>query len=631
MKKAFEIMQSWAAILALGLLPLATAPGASAQTNSPVKADGASTNSVPAAASATPASGQAETNAPSSRIRDEGMNRSQVMETLSYLTDVIGPRLTGSSNLKHANEWTRTKLESWGLTNAALEAWGPFGRGWELKRFSAQVIEPQAIPLKAYPAAWSPGFDKPVEAEVVYFDAKTDADLEKYKGKLKGAIVLMGAVREVKARFEPLATRMVETNLLELANADVPSAAGGFNGPGGFPRRQAGGGRPADGVTNNSARFGGGTNGVPPRRGPRGPRFLGFLAKEGAAMVLTPSSQGDGGTIFVASASAIPPDGQSTNPPADVGGFGGRPRIAVYATNAPATLPQITVAVEDYNRLVRMAQFGEKMKMAVDLQVKFLNDDLMCYNTVAEISGTDLKNEVVMLGGHMDSWQSGTGATDNGAGVAAAMEAVRIIKALDLKPRRTIRVALWSGEEEGLLGSKAYVSKHFGYYTNITETDGVALRSPRAQSDEEPAAMRQVSNRTRPDRKLIRGNEYEKLSAYFNLDNGGGKIRGIYMQGNEAVRPLFRKWLEPFRDLGAETLTPSNTGSTDHVSFDTIGLPGFQFIQDTLEYNTRTHHSNEDVFDRIQADDMKQASVIMAAFVYDAAMMDEKIPRKPVD
>jgi hypothetical protein len=552
------------------------------------------------------------------------------MDTLSYLTDVIGPRLTGSPNMKHANEWTREKLKSWGLTNAALEAWGPFGRGWELKRFSAEVVEPQTIPLKAYPAAWSPGFDLPIEAEVVYFDAKTDGDLEKYKGKLKGAIVLMGAPREVKARFEPLATRMVETNLLELANADVPRSGGGFGGPGAFARGQAGGRR---GLTNNPAGVGGGTNGVPPRRGPRGggARFLGFLAKEGAAMAVTASSQGDGGTIFVAGASAIPLEGQATNPPADFRGFGGPPRIAVYATNAPATLPQMTVAVEDYNRLVRMAQFGEKMKMAVDLKVKFYNDDLMCYNTVAEIPGTDLKNEVVMLGGHMDSWQSGTGATDNGAGVAAAMEAVRIIKALDLKPRRTIRIALWSGEEEGLLGSKAYVSKHFGYYTNVTETDGLALKSPRAQSDEEPAATRAVSNRTRGNRKLIRGSEYEKLSAYFNLDNGGGKIRGIYMQGNEAVRPIFRKWLEPFRDLGAETLTPSNTGSTDHVSFDTIGLPGFQFIQDTLEYNTRTHHSNEDVFDRIQADDMKQASVLMAAFVYEAAMMDEKLPRKPVD
>jgi Zn-dependent M28 family amino/carboxypeptidase len=295
---------------------------------------------------------------------------------------------------------------------------------------------------------------------------------------------------------------------------------------------------------------------------------------------------------------------------------------------------QITMAAEDYNRLVRIAQAGEKMKMAVDMQVQYYTNDPMAYNTVAEIPGTDLKDEIVMLGGHLDSWHSGTGATDNAAGCAVAMEAVRILKALDLKPRRTIRVALWSGEEQGLLGSRAYVSKHFGYYTNAP-AGATAATEARSPNDQRPPARiggggRRGGGGANANRTLVKGDEYDKLSVYFNLDNGGGKIRGVYMQGNEEVRPIFRRWLDYFRDLGADTLTPLNTGSTDHVSFD-VGLPGFQFIQDQLDYNTRTHHSNEDVFDRIQADDMKQASTIMAAFVYGAAMMDDKIPRKAAE
>jgi Zn-dependent M28 family amino/carboxypeptidase len=295
---------------------------------------------------------------------------------------------------------------------------------------------------------------------------------------------------------------------------------------------------------------------------------------------------------------------------------------------APKTMPQVIVAAEDYNRMIRMVDAGEKLKMAIDLQVKYYTNDPMAYNTVAEIPGSDLKDQIVMLGGHMDSWHSGTGATDNGAGVAAAMEAVRIIKTLDLKPRRTIRIALWSGEEEGLLGSRAYVNEHFGYYTNTTPDNGGGATSPRDQTTGGGRGRRGGRGGANANRTLVKGEEYDKLSAYFNLDNGGGKIRGVYMQGNEAVRPLFRHWIDPFRDLGAETLTPLNTGSTDHVSFDGIGLPGFQFIQDALDYGSRTHHSNEDVFDRIQADDMKQASTILAAFVYQAAMLDEKVPRK---
>jgi len=259
-----------------------------------------------------------------------------------------------------------------------------------------------------------------------------------------------------------------------------------------------------------------------------------------------------------------------------------------------------------------------------DLQVQFHAADLMAYNTVAEIPGTDLKDEVVMLGGHMDSWHAGTGATDNGAGVAVAMEAVRILQALNLKPRRTIRIALWTGEEQGLLGSKAYVAEHFGKIETPVPAAGAAA-SPGPTSSVSPSpASSPVPG------VLVTKPEYEKFSSYFNLDNGTGKMRGVYLQGNEALRSLFRQWLMPFREMGAATLSISNTGGTDHLSFDAIGLPGFQFIQDEIEYDTRTHHSNQDVFDRIQADDMKQAATIMAAFVYNAATRDEKLPRKPM-
>jgi len=554
------------------------------------------------------------------RIRDEGLNRSQVMETLSYLSDVIGPRLTGSPNLRRANEWTREKLSSWGLTNAHLEAWGPFGRGWSLKRFSAQVVEPQTFPLIGCPDAWSPGLEKPILADVVFFDAPTNGNFEKYKGKLKGAIVLATPTREVKARFEPFASRLADTNLLRLANAGPPRTftGGGQSSAVSTNRGAAGAGRRRDASTstNNVAAS---TNSAANRfSGSRSARILKFLADEGAALVVTASSQGDGGTFFVASASVPAPESQGTN---------AAPAAArIWATNAPATLPQVTLAVEDYNRMVRMIKQGEKLKMAVDLQVQFHTNDVMAYNTLAEIPGSDLKDELVMLGAHIDSWHSGTGATDNGAGVAVAMEAVRIIEALKLHPRRTIRIGLWSGEEEGLYGSRAYVAKHFGYYTNLT--DSTAARSPR---DGGERRSRSASTNSAGPRQLVKAAEYEKISSYFNLDNGTGKIRGVYMQGNEAVRPLFRKWLEPFYDLGAETLSLSNTGGTDHLSFDGIGIPGFQFIQDPMDYFTRTHHSNEDVFDRIQGEDLRQCATIMAAFVYQASVMDEKLPRKPLE
>ncbi|GIW88880.1 MAG: hypothetical protein KatS3mg108_3204 [Isosphaeraceae bacterium] len=511
-----------------------------------------------------------------SKIKEEGQNRSKVMETLEYLTDVIGPRLTASPGIKRANEWTRDKMMEWGLENGKLEAWGPFGRGWTLKSFTAQVVEPQCIPLIAYPKAWTPGLDGPVVGPVVHLDATDEAGLEKYKGKLKGAVVLLGRPREVKAWMTAPGERFTDTQLLGMANASPPQPR--------VPR------------------------GPRPRRegaGPAAPTFLQkraqFLLDEGAVVTIEPSFRGDGGTLFVQSASIPSEPGK---------------RINAWDVEVPRVVPQVVCSIEHFNRMVRMLAAGEPLKVAMTLEVAFHDDDLMGYNTTAEIPGTDLKDEVVMMGGHLDSWHSGTGATDNGAGCAVVMEAARIIKALDLKPRRTIRVALWSGEEQGLFGSRTYVRQHFGQF----EPD------PNADPGNWMAALFGAGS----GRPFLATPEYEKLSVYFNLDNGTGKIRGVYMEGNEAARPLFRTWLNPFRDMGAATLTISPTFGTDHQAFDAVGLPGFQFIQDPIEYEPRTHHSNQDVFDRIQAEDLKQASVIMAAMVYQAAMADERFPRKPV-
>lgn len=517
---------------------------------------------APPLAAQTPASEPVNTEM-MQRIRDEGMNHSQVMQTVGYLTDVIGPRLTGSPSLKRANLWTKTTLTGWGLQNAHLEPWGPFGRGWAIDRFSAQVTSPINIGLIAVPKAWSPSLKKSVETDVVYLDAADAAGLARYHGLLKDKIVLVSPLREIAARFEPLGARYTDDALTQLAAPLDPAAATG-------PRRRPGAGGPG---------------------GPGGPAATAFLLPalrlkfaqdEGAALVIDSSRSGDGGTLFVQSATVpYAPDVPREQ------------RIPVYRKDAPPIVPQVTMASEQYNRLLRMLQAGEKVKMAVDLKTKFYDDDKgMVFNTVAEIPGGDKKDELVMCGGHLDSWHGGTGATDNAAGVGVCMEAVRILKALGVQPRRTIRIALWTGEEEGIFGSEAYVAQHFG-----------TAAAPKP--------------------------EYDKLSAYFNLDNGTGKIRGVWGQGNQAAMPLFAAWLQPFGDLGAATITARNTGSTDHIPFDRVGLPGFQFIQDSIEYGTRTHHSNQDVFDRIQGDDLKQASVILAAFLYDAAMRDEKLPRKP--
>jgi hypothetical protein len=503
------------------------------------------------------------------RIREEGMGKnSQVVQTLSYMTDVIGGRLTNSPSMKRANEWTRDTMAKWGMQNASLEAWGPFGRGWSLNDFDAQVVAPQLFSVIAYPKAWSPSTKGAVTGEVVWLNAKTDADLAKYKGQLRGKIVLSSSARPLKAEEKGLSNRYSEETLAKIASE---------------PAKEENQFTPdvLKGITENYIN--------------KPARTMKFLMDEGAAVMIDNSPAGSGGTVFVQGANLnleITKELKTIDELFESPAF--QPQRKEYEANM---MPQATLATEDYNRLVRMIQQGVKPQMTVKIDAQYHDEDLMGYNTIAEIPGTDqvLKDEIVMLGGHLDSWHASTGATDNAAGCAVVMEAARIILASGLKPRRTIRVALWSGEEQGLYGSTAYVRQHFGQRKNGA---------------------------------LAKGKDYEKLSAYYNLDNGTGRIRGVYMQGNSAVRPFFETWLAPFADLEAKTLTISNTGGTDHLPFDAIGLPGFQFIQDQIEYETRTHHSNQDNFDRIQAEDMKQAATIMAAFVYQTAMMDGKLPRK---
>lgn len=506
------------------------------------------------------------------RIRDEGMNRSQAMATMRYLSDVIGARLTNSPAQRRANKWTKEQLEKWGMKNAAIDPWGEFGRGWELKRFSASVnAGGEFIAFRAYPKAWSPSTNGPVTGEVIHLDATDEAGLEKYKGKLKGAIVLATPEREVKPGFDPVATRVSGEELAKLDAA-----------------------KPSDNIQQNRGRQGGG----PGNQGAQqfNQRKLRFYFDEGVAVLVEPSSGTDSGTIRVMGATPAPQAGSPGQGP------GGGMRVS--AKNAPPTIPQLVAETEQYNRIFRLAKRGIPVRMTVDLEAEFFADDTQGYNTIAEIPGTDLADEVVMLGAHLDSWHSGNGSTDNGAGTTVVMEAMRILAATGLKPRRTIRVGLWTGEEQGLLGSRGYVAKNFA-----------------ALADAPPGTP--VSQR-----KLEKKPAYEKFSAYYNLDNGTGQIRGINMQGNEALRPIFREWFAPFSDIGATAVSINSVSGTDHLAFDGVGLPGFQFIQDPIEYFGRTWHTTQDVADRTLEEDLKRSAVIMAAFAYNTAMMDERLPRK---
>jgi hypothetical protein len=509
------------------------------------------------------------------KFKDEGMNRSQAMATMRYLTDVIGARLTNSPAQKRANVWTKEQLVKWGMQNAMVDQWGEFGRGWELKRFSASIIAPEYATFRAYPKAWSPSTGGAVTGDVVIVGAIDEAGLEKYKGKLKGAIVLTSQPREVKIGFEPTAFRVTDADLQKLSDSDgQPTQRQGQRQQPTPEQIQA---------ERDAARF--------------AARKFRFYQEEGAAVLVEPSFGVDSGTIRVMGASVPQPANADANQP------GGR----VYDKSAPQIVPQLVAETEQYNRLYRQVKDGTMIKMTVDLDVKFQTDDLNGYNTIAEIPGTDLKDEVVMIGAHLDSWHAASGATDNAAGVTVVMEAMRILQASGFKPRRTIRVGLWTGEEQGLLGSRGYVAKNLA-----------ALGEPSPRTQGAPQTPRAVTKKA----------GYDKFAAYYNLDNGTGRIRGIYMQGNEALRPIFREYLAPFKDMGASTLTVNGTGGTDHQAFDAVGLPGFQFIQDPIEYFARTWHTTQDVYDRIIEDDLKQSSIIMATFAYNSAMSNEKLPRK---
>jgi carboxypeptidase Q len=499
------------------------------------------------------------------RIRQEGFRNSKVMETASYLMDSIGPRLTGSPNMKRANEWTSRQLAEWGLANAHVETWEPFGRGWSYEVATVRMLSPDVAELLALPQAWTPGSDSPIRAKVVKVKLADRDDLEKQKGKLAGKIVLLGETREVKPQEKALSERYDEKTLAELERYEVPGVR---------PYMRAG-------VPFNREEFA--------RRREFQRTLAKFLVDEKVAAVLD-AGQLDGGTFRVAS---------SPN---------------AHRKNAPASVPTLVMAIEHWERLARILDRKEDVELEINLKTKF-TDEPSAANTIAEIPGTDKKGEIVMLGAHMDSWHGGTGATDNGAGVVATMEAVRILKALGVKPHRTIRIGLWSGEEQGLLGSRAYVSQHFASRPQPpegSEDEGMPsfLRPPRGPLTIKP--------------------EHAKLSAYFNLDNGTGKIRGIYAQENAAAVPIFESWIQPLKDLGVTAVTMRNTSGTDHLSFDAVGLPGFQFIQDEVEYETRTHHTNMDVYERLVKEDLMQASVVIACFVYNAAMRDGMFPRKPL-
>jgi hypothetical protein len=481
------------------------------------------------------------------RIKDEEQKTSQVMDIAFHLTDVSGPRLTASPGFMRASEWAKNTLASWGLSNATLEPWGEFGKGWQQEKCYVAMTKPYYAPLIAYARAWTQGTGKKMLAgDIVLINATDSATLvQQYAGKLKGKIVMMQMNDTLHPSFTPDAERFADTTLEKMAKAQPENRQRG-NQPRGNP--------------NFASRF-------------AFQRALSnFYLSEKPALILTMSPRGTDGTVFVQS--------------------GGQ-----FTKDAPEAPASVVLSSDDYLRIQRLVKAGVPVQLEADVQTKFFTNDTKGYNVVAEIPGTDpqLKDQLVMIGGHLDSWHSGTGATDNAAGCAVMMEVVRLIKTMGLQPKRTIRIVLWSGEEEGLFGSRNYVKNHFG----------------------DPATMQLT-----PDQA--------KVSAYYNLDNGTGRIRGVYLQGNDKVRDLFQSWLAPFNDMGATIVTISNTGGTDHLSFDAVGIPGFQFIQDPIEYDTRTHHSNMDTYDHLLPADLKQAATIIAAFVYNTAQRSEMIPRMPL-
>ena len=462
-----------------------------------------------------------------SSIKIETIERSQIMETVGYLTDVCGPRLTNSPNYIKASEYCVQKLQEWGA-EADLEPWGTFGSGWYTERFNIEMLEPDYMRINAYPKAWSQSTKGTITGEPILVEIDSEEDFDNYRGKLQDAIIMLGKPNlKPNPHFEADASRISDEELQEAEQLFTTE----------------------------------------PYKKPKSAQLVNdkyeFFAEQGVQLALYPT-QFDHGIV----------------------GTSGKYIRTKYS--------MLYVSNEHYGRLYRLMQRGIPVKLAVSIQNIF-NEDSIANNVIAEIPGEDnkLKDEIVMLGAHLDSWAGGTGATDNAASCAVMMEVIRILKAIEIKPRRTIRLALWSGEEQGLLGSKAYVKKHFG--------------------DKETMQLLP---------------SHKKLSVYFNLDNGAGKIRGVFLQDNERARPIFTSLLQPFAYLGANTITIYNTFRTDHHSFDEIGLPGFQFIQDPIEYGTRTHHTNMDVYEALLEDDLKQATMVIASMVYHSAMRDKMFPRK---
>jgi hypothetical protein len=492
------------------------------------------------------------------RIRQEGFRNSKVMEIAHGLTDGIGERLTGSPNMKKANEWTRDKLTEFGLSNAHLEPW-KFGRGWVSDICVVRMITPDAQQLYGLPGAWSPSTNGPIRGKVVKVKLESKEDLEKNKGKLAGAIVMTADARELKPLDKPSLDRYDEKELEDLGQYEIPAA-----------RDDA---RRAEYMKRRAFRK----------------ELAQFAIDEKIAAIVT-NPNGDGGIFRV----------QGTG---------------TWRDDETSGVPTIGLAPEHYARIARLLDDKVDVELEIDSRSHYIDGDPAQWNTVAEIPGSDKKGEVVMLGAHLDSWHTGTGATDNGAGTAVMMEAVRILKSLGVTPRRTIRIALWSGEEQGLLGSRAYAEEHFAERGTPKDPEQAKLPAILRTTDKGPWIVKP---------------EQSKVSAYFNVDNGTGKIRGIYAQENAAVAPIFAAWLEPLKDLGATTVTMRNTGSTDHVSFDDVGIPGFQFIQDEIEYDTRTHHTQWDTYERLQREDLMQAAVVVATFVWETANRPEMLPRKPM-
>jgi carboxypeptidase Q len=504
------------------------------------------------------------------KIREQGLKQSKVMDHLFQMTDVHGPRLQGSPGIESAGDWVVATLKSWGLQNARKERW-PYGTGWSLNAFHATMTAPQTMPIIGLPKAWSTGTKGMVSADVVRPQITNAEDAAKWKGQLRGKIVLTQPAREVRMLEGRIVLRMNDKDIEEALSVPAPRGGGaGAAGAAGGRGAGAGGGR-AGGAA------GGGTPAFNVNQ---------FYADEGVVALFDRGSNSDmsaggsdlswqtqrtdGGTVFVGGATG-----------------GGR-------NSANNGVPQVTLAVEHYNRMVRLLDAKVPVKVDLNIDVKFhpeTPERLNGFNIIADLPGTDLANEIVLIGGHFDSWHGATGATDNATGCSAMMEVLRIIKDAGLKPRRTIRIALWGGEEQGLLGSRAYADQYLG--TPDAPKPGQAQHS-----------------------------------AYFNLDNGTGKVRGIWMQSNPNVAPVFKAWIAPLKDLGVEILGPRSVASTDHTNIDRTGVPGFQFVQERLEYNSRTHHSNMDFYDRVQVEDLKQTATVAAVFAYQTAMRDQKLPRK---